>query len=97
MKKRPLPPPKKDITQAAALSYDPGQHVAPEVVAIGRGLRAQEIIKIAKEHQIPIYEDPSLVQALSQLEIGLEIPSDLYAVVAEVLAFVYALDQKYRT
>ena len=77
---------------AAALHYDPVGSDAPEIVATGRGITAEEIVKIAREHNIPLHEDAGLVEALSKLEAGTLIPRELYAVVAEVLAFVYLVD-----
>lgn len=77
---------------AAALSYDPAGSEAPEVLATGRGLIADEIIQIAKEHGVPLHEDAALVEALARLDAGDLIPRELYAVVAEVLAFVFRLD-----
>ncbi len=78
---------------AAALKYDPVGHDAPELVAAGRGLVAEEIVRIAKEHDIPLMEDAQLVEALSRLEITQSIPRELYAVVAEVLAYVFRVDE----
>jgi flagellar biosynthesis protein len=80
------------LARAAALSYDPVGSAPPEIVALGRGLRAEEIVRIAREHDVPIHQDAGLVEALAKLEVGETIPRELYAVVAEVLAFVYALD-----
>ncbi len=77
---------------AAALRYDPVETGAPEVVAVGRGFVADEIISLAKKHKIPIHADRGLVEALSRLEVGAVIPRELYVVVAEVLAWVYRLD-----
>lgn len=77
---------------AAALAYDPASDDAPEVVAVGRGLRADEIVRLAREHGVPLREDAGLVAALAKLDIGTTIPRELYAVVAELLAFVYAVD-----
>jgi flagellar biosynthesis protein len=77
---------------AAALHYDPAGSDAPEVVAVGRGLTAAEIVRVAREHDVPLHQDAGLVEALSKLDIGTVIPRELYAVVAEVLAFVYAVD-----
>ena len=77
---------------AAALSYDPLGPEPPEIVAVGRGLTAGEIVRIAREHEIPIHQDAGLVEALAKLEVGQTLPRELYAVVAEVLAFVYAVD-----
>jgi len=56
---------------------------------------AEKIIELAKTHRIPIQEDPELVQALSQLDFYQEIPPSVYAVVAEILAFIYHLNKKF--
>jgi flagellar biosynthesis protein len=77
---------------AAALAYDPTGPEPPELVALGRGLSAEEIVRLAREHDIPVHQDAGLVEALAKLEVGQTIPRELYAVVAEVLAFVYAVD-----
>jgi flagellar biosynthesis protein len=77
---------------AAALHYDPTGPAPPEIIATGRGLVADEIVAVAREHGIAIHQDPGLVEALSMLNIGSVIPRELYAVVAEVLAFVYTVD-----
>jgi flagellar biosynthesis protein len=81
-----------DLPAAAALHYDPAGSDAPEIVAVGRGLTAEEIVRVARENQVPLHQDAGLVEALSKLDIGTVIPRELYAVVAEVLAFVYAVD-----
>jgi flagellar biosynthesis protein len=77
---------------AAALIYDPTKPEPPEILATGRGLIAEEIVRAAREHGVPLHQDPGLVEALSKLDIGTVIPRELYAVVAEVLAFVYSID-----
>lgn len=77
---------------AAALKYDPVGDDAPEVVATGRGLIAEEIVRVAKEHGVPLHEDAQLVEALSRLDLTESIPRELYVVVAEVLAYVFRLD-----
>ena len=77
---------------AAALHYDPAGDAPPEVLATGRGLTAHEIVDIAKKNGIALHEDAGLVEALTKLDVGTVIPRELYAVVAEVLAFVYAVD-----
>ena len=84
--------PRENRPAAAALSYDPVKVAPPEVVAVGRGVLADEILRIARQHKVPIHEDRGLVEALSQLEIGSVIPRELYIVVAEVLSWVYQLD-----
>lgn len=84
---------KEKIKTAVALSYDMEKNHAPIVKAKGKGIVAEEIITRAKEHQIPIQEDPSLVELLSKLEINQAIPPELYEVVAEVFAFIYRIDK----
>lgn len=77
---------------AVALRYDGTG--APRVTAQGEGFVAQQIMKTAAEHGIPLYEDKNLASVLSQIELGAEIPANLYAAVAQVLAFVYMLSGK---
>jgi flagellar biosynthesis protein len=79
---------------AAALHYDPTTPEPPEIIATGRGLMAEEIVAVAREHGVPLHQDPGLVEALSKLDMGTVIPRELYAVVAEVLAFVYSIDSE---
>ncbi|WP_394232547.1 EscU/YscU/HrcU family type III secretion system export apparatus switch protein [Niallia oryzisoli] len=79
--------------QAVALTYDEKQADAPVIVAKGKGLTADKILEEAKKHQIPIQEDPSLVELLGKLNINEKIPEELYQVVAEVFAFIYRTDQ----
>ena len=81
-------------SMAAALIYDPVGLDAPQVVAAGSGMVAQEIIRVAQEHGVPLYEDAALVEALARLDCSASIPRELYAVVAEVLAFVYRVDER---
>ncbi len=76
---------------AVALVYD-GTRTAPEVVAKGKDLIAQQIRRVAEENDVPIVSDPPLARALhASVEIGQVIPEELYAAVAGVLAFVYRL------
>jgi flagellar biosynthesis protein len=77
---------------AAALKYDPVGSDPPEIVAVGRGLIADEIVRVAKERNIPLHEDAGLVEALARLDLSEHIPRELYAVVAEVLAYVFRVD-----
>ncbi|MFD2371268.1 EscU/YscU/HrcU family type III secretion system export apparatus switch protein [Brevibacillus sp. GCM10020057] len=79
--------------QAVALKYQAGTMEAPKVVAKGKGYVAENILKTAKEHDIPVQEDPSLVEVLGKLDLNQQIPPELYQVVAEILAFVYRLDK----
>lgn len=75
---------------AVALNYD-GKG-APRVTAKGRGSVAEAILNLAREHDIPLDDDPELALALSQVPLGEEIPEALYVAVAEVLAFTYMLE-----
>ena len=86
--------PKRGREKAVALHYEAGHDRAPRVTAKGQGLLAQRIIEIAKEHGVRIHEDPDLVALLSKLDVKAEIPDELYRAVAEVLAFVYRLNQR---
>ncbi len=78
--------------KAAALSYD--YIGVPRVVAKGEGILANKIIEKAQENGIPIQENPELVDALIHVELMKEIPAELYQAVAEILAFVYRLNEK---
>jgi len=78
---------------AIALRYDIDRDKAPLIIASGRGPVADEILRIAEDNKIPLYEDPELSKLLSKLELDSEIPPELYTLVAEVLFFVYKLDR----
>jgi len=80
--------------KAVALKYDQKKDRAPRVIAKGRGNIAEKIIDIAKENNIPLYEDKNLIQVLEALDLETEIPPELYRAVAEVLAFIYRLNGK---
>lgn len=80
--------------QAVAVKYDRLTMRAPHVTAKGEGFIARKIIELAQEAEVPIVEDAALVSALISLELGDEIPSELYEVVARVLAWVYKLDRE---
>lgn len=80
---------------AIALYYEKGTN-APVVVAKGRGTIGEKIVEIAKAHDIPIEENEILAGALSKVELGDEIPPDLYKAVAEVLVFVLRLSGRGR-
>lgn len=82
-----------DRRTAVALRYDIDRDKAPLVLASGRGPVADEILRIAEDNKIPLYEDPELAKLLSKLELDVEIPPELYTLVAEVLFFVYKLDR----
>jgi flagellar biosynthesis protein len=73
---------------AVALRYDKSKDSAPRVVATGRGWLGQKIIDVAREHGVPLEQNPALAEALSQLELDEEIPEQLYRVVAQILGFI---------
>ncbi len=85
---------KKITRKAAALRYAAQKEGAPRVVAKGRGKMAERIIALAQEHQVPLVEDRQLIQMLEALDVDTEIPAELYQAVAEVLVFVYRLNQR---
>jgi flagellar biosynthesis protein len=84
----------REPRRAVALTYDPNNADAPVVTAAGEGLVAEEIIRRAREAGVPVTEDPRLAAVLSQIDVGQVIPPELYAVVAEVLAYVYRLEER---
>ena len=79
---------------AVALHYD--KTGAPRVVAKGRGSIGEKIIEVARAHEIPIEQNEVLAGALSNVELGDEIPAELYKAVAEVLIFVLKLSGRIR-
>jgi flagellar biosynthesis protein len=80
--------------RAVALSYNAGQDVAPRVAATGQGVLAERIIALARANGVPLREDPVLIAALATLDLDQVIPPELYAVVAEVLAYVYRVRER---
>jgi flagellar biosynthesis protein len=83
--------------RATALRYDPeGAGRAPKVAATGRGLIADRIVAEAERAGVPIRRDEALAAALGGLELGHEVPEELWVAVAEALAWAYGLDVKAR-
>lgn len=80
------------IEEAIALVYDGEQ--APTLSAKGEGDVAEEIVRLAIEHQIPIYQNADLARLLVQLELGEQIPVELYRTIAEIIAFAWYLKGK---
>src|SRR5262245_26710609 len=78
--------------KAVALRYDPEVRAAPELVAKGRGELAERILELARTHGIPVREDRDLLELLAACDVGEEIPAELYAAVAELLAFLYRVN-----
>ncbi len=79
---------RKKRSGAVALSYKQDNDRAPKVTAKGQGLIADKIIDAARQAGVPIYQDPGLLEMLLKLELGREIPAEVYHAVAEVLAYV---------
>lgn len=83
---------KKLSQKAVAIKYSPGD-TAPSVVAKGSGHLADKIIEKAEEADVPVYKDEKLVEELTKIDIGSNIPPELYEVVAAVLVFISDLDK----
>lgn len=75
--------------KAVALRYDENKEAAPVIVASGLGYVAEKIVEIANDNEIPVYEDNSLATVLTQLELGTEIPEELYQAIVDI--YVYFL------
>jgi flagellar biosynthesis protein len=88
---------KDDRLIAAAIKYDAKKDPAPRLTAKGRGVVAEKIIEVARQNNIPIKEDSALVQILYQLDVEECIPPELYKAIAEILVFVYSLNEQWRT
>lgn len=84
----------KTLADNFAVSLEYEGSGAPKVTAKGKGYIAQEIIETAKAHNIPIQQDPELINLLSQVELDQEIPEALYEAVAQVLIFAYQISGK---
>ena len=87
---------KREIAKAVAIRYDQARNRAPAITAKGFGSIAEKILEIAKKNGIYIHKDSDMVEILSRLEIGDEIPEYLYKAIAEILAFVYKLNKNYK-
>jgi flagellar biosynthesis protein len=87
----------KKLRQAVALRYDHHKDQAPCVLAKGSGFIADKIIQAAQQYDIPLVRDPVAGELLSRVELGTEIPPDFYQAVAEILAFVYHLNNNKNT
>lgn len=77
---------------AVALKYDGDR--APTVTATGRDELAQEIIRIAQENEVPLYENAELAGILARLDLDEEVPETLYRIIAEILSFAFHLQGK---
>lgn len=79
--------------KAVALRYEQND-MAPIIVASGMGHMAEKIVEIAGEHDVPIYEDTSLATILTQLELGSEIPEELYQAVVDIYLFFLTFSEQ---
>jgi flagellar biosynthesis protein len=82
------------VPHVAALRYDAENAGAPQLVAKGKGAIAERILELAAENDVPVKRDPTLISVLGALDVGAEIPPDLYGVIAEVLAWAYHTDRE---
>jgi flagellar biosynthesis protein len=82
----------RKLKLAVALKYKQDQDAAPLVVASGKGIVAEAILKKAAEAGIPVHPDSELAGMLSEVEVGDSIPEELYEVVAQIMAMVYRMD-----
>jgi flagellar biosynthesis protein len=79
--------------KAAALKYDQDRQNAPELVAKGEGEIARKIIRLAKEHEVSVFENKALVDSLLNLEIHEEIPPQIYKAVAELFSWLMKVEK----
>lgn len=85
--------PKRTVPAAAiALAYNEGEGTAPKVVAKGNGVIAEQIIATAKENKVFVHESKALVSLLMQVDLDDHIPPSLYQAIAEILAWLYQLE-----
>lgn len=77
--------------RAVALQYGLGQS-APVIVASGMGNMAEKIVEVATDSGVPVYEDNSLATVLSQMELGREIPKELYEAIVEIYVYFLKFD-----
>ncbi len=82
------------IQRAVALRYNDEQDATPKVVAKGAGSMAEKIIRIAKERNVPVRQDPDMIQLLSGIDAMQPVPSRLYQAVAEILLYIYQMNEE---
>ncbi len=89
--------PKKPVNRrqkAIALRYDADKQSAPRLIAKGQGKVAERILESAAKNGIPLHKDPELIEILSKLDVGKEVPPDLYQAVAQILIYIYRMNQR---
>lgn len=92
---------KSAVRKAVALQYGAGDD-APVVVASGMGYMAEKIVEVASDNGVPIYEDNSLATVLTQMQLGQEIPAELYQAIVEIYVYFlqfdpYAVEKPHKT
>lgn len=80
--------------KAVALSYNEERNGAPVIVASGSGYIADKIVEVADANGVPVYEDNSLATLLTQLDLGCEIPEELYQAVVDIYAYFLKFGRK---
>jgi len=85
----------EDTDVAIAIKYDREKDNAPRVIAKGLRLKAEKLREIAKQYNIPVMRNVALANALYRVDVGQEVPEELYDAVAEVLNFVFTLKQEH--
>jgi flagellar biosynthesis protein len=95
MNGRPAPNERNLRERAVALQYHESDEL-PKVIATGAGEIAREIMQIAREHNIPIQEDETLTDLLSQLSVGSPISPESFRIVAELICFLYQTDKDFK-
>ncbi|WP_129125791.1 EscU/YscU/HrcU family type III secretion system export apparatus switch protein [Geomonas oryzae] len=83
-----------DMKRAVAMVYNPDEAGAPRVIAKGAGISAEAMISLAREHGVYVHQSPELVSMLMQVDLDAEIPPELYQAVAELLAWLYQMDER---
>jgi flagellar biosynthesis protein len=82
----------EELLEAAALKYDSKKNGAPQIVALGKGYVAKNMVQAARENNVQVVKDNKLSPVLHKLSVGDEIPEQLYKAVAEILLFVSGID-----
>jgi flagellar biosynthesis protein len=96
MPERKRDPDEPSGRRAVALRYQQSVDAAPLVVAKGKGLVADRILELAAEANIPVTEDPSLVEVLVKLDLNVAIPAEMYVAIAEIFAWAYRQDRNFK-
>ncbi len=84
----------EEANEAAAIKYDAQNDAAPRITALGKGYVAQRMIQAAREKSVQVVKDKGVSAVLHKLNVGDEIPEQLYKAVAQILVFVYSIDSE---